>query len=366
MEANEERYSTLDQFRVICTIMVIVLHFIGKGGVLDAPNINSAIGWTLKSFCTMAVNGFVILSSFFMLEKEFKLKRIFSLILQVWLVSVSAAMIVFLVEKQKNITLPVFLESLFPNLFAQYWFTTSYMGLCLLSPFINCMLKNLDDKKLNCLLIVLFCLFCLWPTIIPSSPGCDNSGGYSLLWFFTLYIVTAWLKRNYKKLQTIKRWMYLALFSCCGIFSVIVHYVASFFAQNVAQFFVIYTVNMFWYSTVPSLLSAFSLFMFFLTKSHKRKTIKCKYIWKKVAGSSLCIYLLQEQVLVRSVLWEKWLPIQKYIPTVKIWCVLLISICLIMSVGVLANEVLMFVQTKIEKGLFKYCFFKKMRRGDGA
>lgn len=362
MEVKSKRNEALDQFRAICTIMVIVLHFVGKGGVLDVLNINSVFAWTLKAFSTMAVNGFVILSSFFMLEKEWKLKRILSLLLQVWLISVSATLIVFLFEKHKTITLSLLLEAIFPNAFAQYWFTACYIGLCLLSPFINCMLKNLDDKKLNRLVIIIFCLFCLWPTIIPSSPGCDNSGGYSLLWFLALYITTAWLKRNYKKLQTVNRWIYLSIFICCGVFATMTHYVAAFLAQNVAEFFVIYSVNIFWYSTLPPFLSAISLFLFFEINQEKRKSPKGRQIWKKIAESSLCIYLLQEQIFVRDLLWKKWIPVQKYASCGKVWILLFTSVCIIVLVGITINWVLVVIQRKIEKSLLKYGEFENRIR----
>ena len=49
-------------------LMIVTLHFLGKGGVLNAPldSTRHIFGWAIESVCIVAVNCYVLISGYFL------------------------------------------------------------------------------------------------------------------------------------------------------------------------------------------------------------------------------------------------------------------------------------------------------------
>ena len=73
-------------------MMVVVLHYLGKGGLLPdltAPlSAQDTVAWLLEAFCIVAVNVYMMISGYFLCESSFKLSRLLTLWVQLWLYSV--------------------------------------------------------------------------------------------------------------------------------------------------------------------------------------------------------------------------------------------------------------------------------------
>ncbi len=102
------------------------------------------------------------------------------------------------------------------------WFVILYSTLYIISPYINILLEQLSGKQKKKMVIVLFAIFSVWPTIVDlsgeilgkewiglSSVGMYGSEwGYSIVNFLLVYIIGAYLyhmeesqnKRNKKQL----------------------------------------------------------------------------------------------------------------------------------------------------------------------
>ena len=76
----------------------------------------------------------------------------------------------------------------------KFWFVNSYITVYLLSPFMNKMLHTITRKQLNALVALLVVLFSLRVTALPITWAQDSSGGMSVIWLATLYVVGAWLR----------------------------------------------------------------------------------------------------------------------------------------------------------------------------
>lgn len=79
-----ERQSNLELLRIIAMIMVITVHYVGHGRVLDNVEVfslNFYVSNLMQAFTTFSVPIYVMISAYFMCEKEFKLKRVF----KIWL-----------------------------------------------------------------------------------------------------------------------------------------------------------------------------------------------------------------------------------------------------------------------------------------
>ena len=84
--------ANLEVLRCVAMMMVVVLHYLGKGGLLPdltAPlSVQDMAAWLLEAFCIVAVNVYMMISGYFLCESSFKLSRLLTLWLQLWLYSV--------------------------------------------------------------------------------------------------------------------------------------------------------------------------------------------------------------------------------------------------------------------------------------
>ena len=87
---KKERMANLEVLRCVAMMMVVVLHYLGKGGLLPdltAPlSVQDMAAWLLEAFCIVAVNVYMMISGYFLCESSFKLSRLLTLWLQLWLV----------------------------------------------------------------------------------------------------------------------------------------------------------------------------------------------------------------------------------------------------------------------------------------
>ena len=89
---KKERMANLEVLRCVAMMMVVVLHYLGKGGLLPdltAPlSVQDMAAWLLEAICIVAVNVYMMISGYFLCESSFKLSRLLTLWLQLWLYSV--------------------------------------------------------------------------------------------------------------------------------------------------------------------------------------------------------------------------------------------------------------------------------------
>ena len=75
---KKERMANLEVLRCVAMMMVVVLHYLGKGGLLPdltAPlSVQDMAAWLLEAFCIVAVNVYMMISGYFLCESSFKLR----------------------------------------------------------------------------------------------------------------------------------------------------------------------------------------------------------------------------------------------------------------------------------------------------
>ena len=81
----------------------------------------------------------------------------------------------------------------FPVVTEHYWFATAYLLLCLLMPFLNAGVENLDQKTFQWILIGMLLVFSVAKTVLPMEASWDHKG-YDAFWFVFLYLTGAYLK----------------------------------------------------------------------------------------------------------------------------------------------------------------------------
>ena len=191
-----KREYNVDLFRIIAAIFVIVLHVLGKGGILEntSPSeVNYWVAWFLEicSFC--AVNCFALISGYVMVNKTIKAKNIIGLWFQVLFYSllITALFFVFLPESRscKNLVF-----ALMPILGTQWWYVSSYFALFFLIPILNAAINNISQTTFEKFLLVILIGVCVFDCGVPGDPFVINNG-YSVIWLMLLYFFGAYIRK---------------------------------------------------------------------------------------------------------------------------------------------------------------------------
>ena len=78
-EGSMKRQANFEILRVLAMAMIVAMHFMLKGGIAlpmseDGSFVNHA-AWLIEAFCIVAANCYVLISGYFLVEAEWKLKK---------------------------------------------------------------------------------------------------------------------------------------------------------------------------------------------------------------------------------------------------------------------------------------------------
>ncbi len=201
--AKASRMANLEALRCVAMMMVVVLHFLGKGNLLGdvtAQDMGSAgtAAWILESFCIVAVNVYMLISGYFLSASSFKLSRLVKLYLQIWFYSVAAGMLAVVVgwvpSAETAVDTHYFLSLLFPVSMGHYWFMTAYIFLYLLLPFVVKAVQLMNKRQMQIALGGLLFVFSICKSILPFRLEMDGQG-YDCLWYLCVFLASAYIRK---------------------------------------------------------------------------------------------------------------------------------------------------------------------------
>ena len=215
----------IDLLRIISMLMVPIVHVIGQGGILGTAvpfSIQYESAWMLMSFVLVAVNCFILITGYVYYGKETKYYRLATLWIEVLFYSILILLLFYFMfptefgfeDVWKNI-IPTFYTK---GQFSRYWFFTAYVGMFLISPFVNIALKHFDKKQDLAAFLSLFIIFSLLPTILNQDMAFNLNEGYSVLWFVVLYY-TGGLLHKYEIFKKLKSNKWLLIYIVCSLIS---------------------------------------------------------------------------------------------------------------------------------------------------
>ena len=203
-----KRNSNFELLRIVSILLIIAHHFAVHSGIYyDASNIgfNSLFIKLLNYGGEMGVNCFVLISGYFLVKDErLDFRKIIQLWVKVFVYSV-VLYAAFAAAGKLEFSWQGLVRSFFPILTNYWWFITTYFIVYLLHPFINMALRNINQKAYVVMLVIMFVLWSLIPTIskslvitniIPVFSGYEMEAVQfsRIVWFVFLYCLAGFVR----------------------------------------------------------------------------------------------------------------------------------------------------------------------------
>lgn len=197
----KERNYGIDGLRIISMLLVVILHVLGNGGILEnAKQFDKfMIVWLLEIGAYCAVNCYALISGFVGYSNEPKQHK-YSKYVTLWIEVVVYGILMTIVCNKlypEIVTKKDLLKAIFPVCFSQYWYFSSYTVLFFMMPYINKMVRGFSKRELLKLIGTMFLIFSVYATFIQQLQGDPFviRAGYSFLWIAFLYIIGAYIKK---------------------------------------------------------------------------------------------------------------------------------------------------------------------------
>ncbi len=335
--AAKKREPQFEVLRVIAMLMVILLHYLSKGGLLADPAGDMTISdwafWGMEALCLVCVNVYVLISGYFFSESRFRLGKIAGIWCQVFFYSVVIAafcMAAGLVDYRHYFDLYNLQFFVFPVINGHYWFATAYLLMYLFSPVMNYALKGMSRKQLQLLILLLLIPFSFAKSILPLPLMVDDCGN-GFVWFLCLYLIAAYI-RLYGIPFLEKKGKALAayLLSAAGI--LIALSLAAFLNHRTGHYEYALEIPLH-YNFIFVLTGSLGLFYCFKTWKVKENAL-VRYL-VKIAPYTFGVYLLHEHLLLRY-WWPKIFRVSETYGAVRI-VHLLLTVLLLFAAGILAD-----------------------------
>ncbi len=304
-----KRLNNFEALRIFAMFMVLVLHYLDKGGLLTKVTEQftpaSYVAYFLEALAIVAVNVYVMITGYFMCESQMKVSRLVQIICQVlWYALLIPVVLVLLgVVNVGSFSIYDLLRCVFPVHMRHYWFVTDYVVLMLLVPLLNMAIKHLNSKQLA-LVTSLLLVYQMFPKSILPVVFTDDDAGYGVVWFVCLYLIAAYIRKyGIAFFTSVKKSLicYVAGALCIFLSLLLVRQVYFTFDAFGERINFAYH-----YNHIFCLIASVALFYAF--KLWNMKDNKISRLIGRVAPYTFGVYLLHEHRLV-GYEWTKWLRV---------------------------------------------------------
>lgn len=323
----KQRQSNIELLRIIAMFMILLFHAnffsLGTPSALDLQNdaVPALIRFFGQSLCVGAVNTFVLISGWFGIRVSGK--GFASLLFQCFfiMVLVYAACIGFGITSLSIEGLKACLM-----LTTDFWFIKAYVGLYLLSPFLNAYIEKATLNQLGTFLVVFYVFQLIYGWGVNAAEFIQ--GGYSTFSFIGLYVLARTCRlyiegrRHDKKKDNIYGVAYIAI-----IFLITAIAILGVYTGHGALCSMMYA-----YTNPLVVISSMLLLYWFSTFSIQNRFIN----W--IAASSLTVYLIHMHFYVKNIyraeiveLWSNHTHLISFL-LIFAFCIIVFSVCILVDI----------------------------------
>lgn len=260
----------------------------------STTDLTTLILTSLRYFGSLGNGIFFICTAWFMIDKQPRSKKkILTLMFDTWAISI--IMLIFvLIFRNGNISIEMFIKSVFPIIFENNWYISCYIVFCLIHPFLNEIINSSSQQRLFRITAVLTFIYILLNYI---GPFLYANG---LIIWIAIYFLIAYCKKYISYIDSIKWNTILLIIGILGnICAILLTNFAGFMVEALSDKVLHWNRN----SSPFIIMIALGLFNLFRQISFKSRVINY------ISSLSLYIYLLHENLLFktycRSALWHE-------------------------------------------------------------
>ena len=333
------RESKFDILRLLSMYMIICGHLIYHGirhilspevadvGFSDTQTgqVNFFLCQFLGYVCNVGSNLFIMITGYFLIQPR-PLRYVLEKGIKLWFTIIFYSLVIY------GITLmchqpfkpQVLIQQITPIYSSNYWFMTMYMGILLLSPFMARMAGALTKKEYQILLIILLLM-----NFSQKGYGYGAVFSSTIFFFMFIFLIGGYIRLHHpsSKLFSYAGWIFL--FVC------LVLTLASTINQVVFNSTSFLQIRGLVNNSIP-IFTSVCLFLWFYSLSLKESAFGKQAI--NASPYILSVYLIHENVFVRSALWDEivcpTLFISEWflIPYILIVSVLIMLICILIDI----------------------------------
>lgn len=307
------RESNFELLRIIAMLMVISVHYIRYGGFLKGTEVfsmNFYLSNLIQSFSTFSVPLYIVISAYFMCDKDFKLRKIINIWLQVTFYTIAIFLILYFLGII-DFNIINFIKCFMPIITNQYGFVTSYIILLILSPFLNKVINRFDKEELKCLVYTITIIFIILGSGIPMNVVTSSYVGLLIV----IYFISAYIKRYVNINNNHKKFILVYIFSALSIFmGRMIMY-----KLGVGAYADVFLA----YNSTFVMLGTIGLFMYIRSISIKSKLIN------NISKLTFGVYLIHDNNYIRPILYSRILNTSKYYNSKYFLAIAIVTIILI-------------------------------------
>lgn len=297
IQKQKQRDSSIELFRIITMLMIVAHHYIVNSGVLSEINHDNILsingifsllwGWGGKT----GINCFVLITGYFMCKSNITLKKFLKLFLEVEFYKILFYLI-FLFTQYQPFSIKELIKAVLPFYGIGTGFTGSYLVFFCFIPFLNILIKAMDEKQHRNLLLV--CL--ITGSVLQTFFKAPNAFTY-VGWFMVIYFIGAYIRLYRAEWFSNRKWWTIAavITLVLSLLSVVAGAFVYYKFEKVIWFYFVADSN-----KILAVVTAVSLFVFF-------KNLKLKYnpVINTVAASTFGVLLLHANSdTMRQWLWK--------------------------------------------------------------
>lgn len=210
---EKERASNIEILRIVAALGVIALHINLKVLTeIEITNANKLLLYIAEAFCISSVNIFLLITGFFMCKShERSLLKPLEMVVELICIKIAFYCLALFTGHQ-SFNMYGVIKTLIPN----NYYVILYIALYLVSVYYNKVITSVSAAQMKIMLIILFVLFSVYPTIIDTAEMISGQSlinlstitrdgstyGYNIVHFSLMYNIGAYFGHfHYKRVK---------------------------------------------------------------------------------------------------------------------------------------------------------------------
>ena len=322
------RDSGIELLRIISMFLIIFHHYFIHGGYekfsYETLTINQIFVQIAGVYGRAACAIFALISGYFMVKNGLTKRKVLSCVAELMFYSICITICL-------TIIMPGFfskesiIRSFFPVFFG-CWYVVYYIIFLMIVPFLNKMILALDKKSYTRFLIVLLIIWSVIPTL--SNYAWKFS---SIDFFFVMYLIGAYI-RLHCSVEKINWCGTIAIVSA-GLMALSVLFInilgKELHIDNIAEKAWYFRE----YNSILSVIFSISIFVKFLNIHFYSK------VTNRIARSVMAIYLIHDNKMLRTVIWERIWPNKNYLESDYMLIHMVVKVFLVFVVALAIDQI---------------------------